>query len=256
MSRSVSSLVQTVVVTGIALAPVMASAQVTTAQVASRDQAAELACGARAVGMPPDTSIRIAAGRERGKALFGPNDALVINAGTGRGIKVGQEYYVRRVIDDRFVAAAGDNVPRSSIHTAGWVRIEDAQTDSAIATVIKACDAIEEGDYLELFVKPTVPASAEAAGEPDFANPGHLVLGDERRQMAAAGDLMVLDRGSDHGLHAGQHLTIFRTTGNGTGPIARIAEATVVVVNPETSTVRIDKTSDAVSVGDLVAIHR
>jgi len=255
MSRSVRSLIQTVI-TGIALAPVVASAQVATARAASRDHAVELACGARAVGVPPDTSLRIAAGRERGKALFGPDDALVINAGTARGIKVGQEYYVRRVIDDRFVGAAGDNVPRSSIHTAGWVRIEDAQTDSAIATVIKACDAIEEGDYLELFVKPTVPAPAEAAGEPDFANPGHLVLGDERRQMAAAGDLMVLDRGSDHGLRAGQHLTVFRTTGNGTGPIARVAEATVVVVNPETSTIRIDKTSDAVSVGDLVAIHR
>jgi hypothetical protein len=255
MNRSVRLLIQTVV-TGIALAPVVASAQGATAHVASRDQAAELACGARAVGMPPDMSIRIAAGRERGKALFGPDEALVINAGTARGIKVGQEYYVRRVIDDRFVGAAGDNVPRSSIHTAGWVRIEDAQTDSAIATVVKVCDAIQEGDYLELFVKPTVPASAEAAGEPDFANPGHLVLGDERRQMAAAGDLMVLDRGSDHGLRAGQHLTVFRTTGNGTGPIARVAEATVVVVSPETSTIRIDKTSDAVNVGDLVAIHR
>ena len=256
MSRSVRSLIEIVVVSGIALAPVVASAQVAAAHVASRDYAGELACGARAVGMPPDTSIRIAAGRERGKALFGPDEALVINAGTGRGIKVGQEYYVRRVVDDRFVAAAGDNVPRSSIHTAGWVRIEDAQTDSAIATVIKACDAIQEGDYLELFVKPSVPAAAETAGEPDFANPGHLVLGDERRQMAAAGDLMVLDRGSDHGLRAGQHLTVFRTTGNGTGPIARVAEATVVVVSPETSTIRIDKTSDAVNVGDLVAIHR
>lgn len=255
MSRSVRSLIQTVV-TGIALAPVMASAQVATAPGASRDYADELACGPQAVGMPSDPSIRIAPGRERGKALFGPDEALVINAGTARGIKVGQEYYVRRVIDDRFVRAAGDNLQRSSIHTAGWVRIEDAQTDSAIATVIKACDAIQEGDYLELFVKPTVPAAAETAGEPDFANPGHLVLGDERRQMGAAGDLMVLDRGSDHGLRAGQHLTIFRTTGSGTGPIARVAEATVVVTQPETSTIRIEKTSDAVNVGDLVAIHR
>ena len=255
MSRSVRSLIQTVVM-GLALAPLAAYAQVETARVAARDFGAELACGAKVADAPPDTSIRVSAGRERGKALFGPDEALVINAGTARGVKVGQDYYVRRVVADRFVRAAGDNVPRSSIHTAGWVRIEDAQTDSAIATVIKACDAIEEGDYLELFVKPTVPASAEAAGEPDFANPGHLVLGDERRQMAAAGDLMVLDRGSDHGLRAGQHLTIFRTTGNGTGPIARVAEATVLVVSPETSTIRIDKTSDAVNVGDLVAIHR
>jgi len=67
---------------------------------------------------------------------------------------------------------------------------------------------------------------------------------------------MVLDRGSDHGLHVGQRLTVFRTTGGGTGPVARIAEATALVVNPENSVIRIDKTSDAVVVGDLVAIHR
>lgn len=255
MNRSVRSLIQTIVM-GVALAPLAADAQVATSRVVERDYASELACGAQAVGAPPDMSIRVGAGRERGKSLFGPTDTLVIKAGTAQGVKVGQDYYVRRIVPDRFVAAAGDNVPRSSLHTAGWVRIEDAQADTAIATVIKACDAIEEGDYLELFVRPQVPAVPVAAGEPDFANPGHLVLGDERRQMGAAGDLMVVDRGSDHGLRTGQHLTIFRPTGGGSGPIARIAEATVVVVSSESSTIRIDKTSDAVNVGDLVAIHR
>ena len=255
MSRSVRSLIQ-IFVTAVACAPLAANAQVETTRVAARDYSAEVACGANAVGAPPDTSIRIGAGREKGKALFGPDESLVIKAGTAQGVKPGQEYYVRRVVPDRFAGPAGDNVQRSSIHTAAWIRIVDAQTDSAIATVVKACDAIEEGDYLEPFVKPPVPVASEASGEPDFANPGHLVLGDERRQMGAAGDMMVLDRGSDHGLHSGQHVTIFRTTGDGTGPIARIAEGTVLLVRPETSTIRIDKTSDAVNVGDLVAIHR
>ncbi|MFL6280250.1 MAG: hypothetical protein ACJ731_09075 [Vicinamibacterales bacterium] len=254
MTRSARSLIQVATV-AIALAPLAAFAQVPGAQVASRDAGGELACGARAVATPPDTSIRVGAGRERGKSLFGPTDTLVIKAGTLQGMTVGQEYYVRRVIADRFVQPAGDKLNTSSVHTAGWVRIVDATADSAVAQVVKACDAIEEGDYLEPFVKPVVPPAA-SDGEPDFANPGHLVLGDERRQMAAQGDLMVLDRGSDHGLHPGQRVTIFRTTGGGAGPVARIAEGTALVVSPETSTIRIDKTSDAVGVGDLVAIHR
>ncbi len=254
MTRSARSLIH-IATAAIVLAPVVSFAQVATTRVASRDLAGELACGARAVTAPPDTSIRVGSGRERGKGLFGPDEALVINAGTAQGMKVGQEYYVRRVVPDRFVVPAGDNVNRSSIHTAAWVRIVDATAESAIAEVVKVCDAIEQGDYLEPFVKPEVPA-ATREGEPDFANPGHIVLGDERRQMAARGDLMVLDRGSDHGLHAGQRLTIFRTTGGGTGPVARIAEATALVVHPETSVIHIDKTSDAVVVGDLVAIHR
>jgi hypothetical protein len=240
----------------VVLAPVASFAQVVAAApVAPRDMAGELACGARAAGAPPDMSMRVAPGREKGKSLFGPGETLVIRAGTAQGMKVGQEYYVRRLIADRFVHPAGDNMKTSSVHTAGWVRIVDATADSAIAEIIKACDAIEEGDYLEPFVKPEMPTSTKE-GEPDFANPGHVMLGDDRRQMAAQGDLMVLDRGSDHGIHAGQRLTIFRTTGGGTGPVARIAEATALVVHSGTSVIRIDKTSDAVNVGDLVAIHR
>ncbi len=253
MNRRVRSLIQAAAV--IALAPLSVQAQTAT-RIVNRDQAADLACGARATSMPQDRSIQIAPGRDYGKVMFGPDETLVVNSGTARGIKVGQEYYVRRVIEDRFVHSAGDNLPLSSIHTAGWVRILDVTNDSAIAEVIKACDGIQEGDYLELFVKPELPPAPAADGQPDYANPGHVVLGDDRRQMGASGDLMVLDRGSDHGLHAGQRLTIFRTTGRGTGPVARIAEATAMEISPETSVIRIDKTSDAVIVGDLVAIHR
>jgi len=254
MTRKARSLIHLATV-AIALAPVAALAQVGTARVASRDLSDELACGARVAAAPPDTSIRVGAGREHGKALFGPGETLVIRAGTAQGMKIGQQYYVRRLIADRFVHPAADNVKTTSVHTAGWVRIVDATADSAIAEIVRACDAIEEGDYLEAFVKPEIPVTTKE-GEPDFANPGHVMLGDDRRQMAAQGDLMVLDRGSDHGLRAGQRLTIFRATGGGTGPVARIAEATALVVHAETSVIRIDKTSDAVNVGDLVAIHR
>ena len=255
MTRSGRSLIHVAAV-AVVLAPIASFAQeVATARVVARDFAGELACGARAAGSSPDLSIRVAPGREHGKSLFGPGESLIISAGTARGLKIGQDYYVRRLIADRFVHPAGDNVKTSSVHTAGWVRIVDATADAAIAEIVKACDAIEEGDYLEPFVPLDVPL-VSTDGEPDFANPGHVMLGDDRRQMAARGDLMVFDRGSDHGLRAGQRLTIFRTTGGGTGPVARIAEATTLVVHPGTSVIRIDKTSDAVTVGDLVAIHR
>jgi hypothetical protein len=256
MSRDVHSLMRPAVAVLTIAVPVMAQAQVATGRAVARDYAAEVACGARAVAGPADMSLRISAGRERGKSLFGPGDALVITGGTPQAVKVGQEYYVRRVIPDRFVAPGRDGVTTSSIHTAGWVRIVEVHDESAIATITKVCDAIEEGDYLEPFLKPVVPSTAAAPGEPDFSDPARLVLGDERRQMAAQGDMMVLDRGSDHGLRAGQRLTVFRNTAGGAGPIARIAEATAMVVHPETTIIRIDKTTDAVLVGDLVAIHR
>jgi hypothetical protein len=67
---------------------------------------------------------------------------------------------------------------------------------------------------------------------------------------------MVFDRGSDHGLRNGQRLTIFRETVGGAGPVVRVGEATAMIVSPETTVIRVDKSTDAIYVGDLVAIHR
>src|SRR5919107_1937936 len=186
MSRDQGSVMRSVMAVSFILAlPLLAAAQVTSRRGATRDYAAEVACGARAVAMPADMSLRVSAGRDHGKSMFGPGDVLIIKGGTSQGVKAGQEYFVRRVVADRFMARGADGTQPSSIHTAGWIRITDVQGDSAPATVTKACDSIEEGDFLEPFEKVAVPSSAAAAGEPDFNNPGHLVLGDERRQMAA-----------------------------------------------------------------------
>jgi hypothetical protein len=232
----------------------VASAQ-TTAHVVMRDYASELACSAQATTLPPDDAVRIGEGREHGKTLFGPGDPIVVRGGTAQSIKAGQDYYVRRVVADKFAHPGSDKLKNYSIHTAGWIHIEEAQNDTSIASIVKACDGIMEGDYLEPYVKPAVPPEA-LGGEPDYADPGHLVLGDDRRQMGGNGDLMVVDRGSDHGIKAGQRFTIFRPTGGGSGPIAKIGEAIAMVVKPDTTVVRIDKVIDAVVVGDLVAIHR
>ncbi len=255
MTRKLRFVNRMVLVTAAAAWAAVAGAQVTVGQVKSRDYAAELACSAKATTLPPDNAVRIGEGREHGKTLFGPGDPVIIKGGTAQGIKAGEDYFVRRVVPDRFAREGADRVKNYSIHTAGWIHVEDAQSDTAIGTVTKACDGIMEGDYLEPYVKPALPPEA-LGGEPDYNNPGHVVLGDDRRQMGAQGDLMVVDRGSDHGIHAGQRFTIFRQTAGGSGPVAKIGEAIALTVNPETSVVRIEKVIDAVVVGDLVAVHR
>jgi len=242
----------------ISLVPAAARAQEpqTVGRVAVRDYQSELACGARAAAEVPVGLARIGAGREHGKALFGPGDPVIIQGGTLQGLKVGQEYFVRRVTDDRFTEPGSDRVPTISISTAGWIRIVEVAPEAAIATITRACGAMQQGDFLEPFVLPAMPVTPAQSGEPDYANPGRLLLGDDRRQMGASGDLMVFDRGSDHGLRNGQRLTIFRPTAGGLGPVARVGEATAMIVSPETTVVRIDKSTDAIYVGDLVAIHR
>lgn len=220
----------------------------------ARAVALDLVCGAQAALAAPPQAIRILAGAEPRRALFSSGDAVLINAGTSQGLRAGQHFYVRRVVTDRFAAKTGDSKP-FSIHTAGWVTIAETQADVSVATIAESCDGILEGDYLEpLVMSPAAPAGA--AGEPDFARPARVILGDERRQLGSPGSLMVIDRGSDHGLRPGQRLTLFRETLNGRGPVMTLGEAVVASTQHETSMVRIGRTNEEVQVGDLIAIHR
>ena len=217
----------------------------------------EQLCGPRAAIEKPQPTLLIAAGSERVKTSYGPSETVIVNAGSAAGIKKGDRFLVRRVIDDQFAQAAiGEK--SWSIHTAGWVTILDVQADAAVAQISEACDTVLIGDYLEPFVIPSgPPPPAPAAAAPDYARPARVILGDERRQLGGESVVMVLDRGSDHGLRPGQMLTIFRYPMGGTrGPIATLGEATVIEVHPETSLFRITRSREAIEVGDLVAIHR
>ena len=177
---------------------------------------------------------------------------MIIRGGTSQGLKVGDEFFVRRVVDDKSTEGEAARDP-ISIHAAGAVQVVEAQANASVAVVTHSCDNITEGDYLERFQRPA--PSAPVGTTPDFAHPGRLILGDERRQMATAGNYMVVDRGSDHGLRPGQQITIFRRTVED-GPVLTVGAATVYTVQPESSVIAFERSIDAVNVGDLVAIHR
>ena len=81
-------------------------------------------------------------------------------------------------------------------------------------------------------------------------------MADERRETGSAGMLMVMNRGTEQGVKAGQRLTIYRETLDGLGPIIDLGRATVLTAGPQTSLVRIDSSREALYVGDFVAIHR
>ena len=215
----------------------------------------DLVCAPQAALAPPSQALRVAGGVEPKKALFAAGERILIDAGAEQGLQVGQHFFVRRVIEDRFTVRTTETAPLS-IHTAGWVTIVEVRQSAAAAVVAESCDGIMDGDYLEPFERPAVVA-ASPAGTPDFDRPARVVLGDDRRQLGAGGgSLMVIDRGSDHGLTPGQRLTLFRRTLDGAGPHVPLGEAYVASTRPDTSLIRIETSREDIQVGDLIAIHR
>jgi hypothetical protein len=245
-------------IVAVVLASALAAASPAGAQQSDAAQMSGLtrdaACAPASPLARPAMPLTIAGGREPVKTLFGLGDAVIIRGGTTQGLKPGDEFFVRRVVDDRFTEHQPGIYP-ISIQAAGALQVVEAQAEASIAVVTYICDSIAEGDYLERYQRPVAP-SAQVGTKPDFAHPGRLILGAERRQLASPGNFMVVDRGSDHGLRPGQQLTIFRRTVIENGPVSTIGVATVYSVEAESSVVRIETSLDAVYVGDLVAIHR
>jgi hypothetical protein len=213
-----------------------------------------IACAPISLSAEPTAGLRISGSYIHGRIMFGPGEPVIVNAGLRQGMQKGQMYFVRRRVRDNFTPVSLDFIP-ISVHTAGWVTIVDAKDDLSVAVVTHACDGVLDGDYLEPYTDPVVPPPA-LGGQPDYANPARFVMADERLQTGAAGTLMLINRGSDHGVRAGQTLTIFRQTLSGAGPLLDVGRATILSVRPQTSLVRIDASHEAVYIGDLAAIHR
>lgn len=206
------------------------------------------------VGMPAPVvpTMVVLGGYTHGRRMFGPGDAMIV--GGGAGVQKGQQYFVRRPVTD-FSTKQPKQGALYGAHTAGWVTIVDVKDTIAVATLTHACDGVFEGDYLEPFVAPALPTSS-LTGAPDYANPGRILLADELRQLASPGMVVLVDRGVDDGVRAGQVLTIYRESIGGLGPIIDVGRGTVLSTNAKSSLVRIDSSRDAVYMGDLVAIHR
>ena len=214
----------------------------------------QIACAPIGRPAPPVAGLRLLGGYVHGRRMFGSGDAVIVNAGTLQGVQTGQQYFVRRPVPEYAVRPSKVD-PIYGVHTAGWITIVDAKDTMAVATVTHACDGVIEGDYLEPYVEPALPTTA-LPGAPDFEHPGRIVLADERRQMGYPGLLMVMNRGSEAGVRAGQGLTIYRPTLDGQGPVIDVGRATVLSVGAQNALVRIDSAREPVNIGDLVAIHR
>jgi hypothetical protein len=191
---------------------------------------------------------------EKSRQVFGVRDILLLDIGADFGATIGQNYVVRR----RF--RLGDKgVPLKEAtfgeQTAALVQVVETHPATSVAVVVYTCGELFAGDTLEPF-EPLPVLSAGPAGAPRFDDPAHIIFGEHGHSMAAPRQLMVIDRGTAHGAERGQRLTIFRRVQGDGGPVSTIADAVVIAVRENSATIRIERASDAVSVGDLVALHR
>ena len=209
-------------------------------------------------GQASETSLTIghlvAHRDEPGRRLYGRGDVLVLDIGADLGLETGQNLVVRR----RFLTGDRGMKPTragSGEQTAGLIQIVEAGSDSSVAIVVYACGELFAGDTVEPF--DALPMwTAQGLRTPQYDDPAHVILGEHGQTLGAPRQLMVIDRGAAQGAERGQRLTVFRRSLGERGPVVQVADAIIIAVRPESATIRIERASDAVTIGDLVALHR
>lgn len=190
---------------------------------------------------------------EPARTLYGSGDVLLLDVGSDIGLIPGQNLVVRR----RFrIGDKAQPLARSSFgeQTSGLVQVVETGPITSVAVVVYACGELFAGDAVEPFDALPV-MTVRGPGTPQYDSPARVVLGEHGQTLGAERQLMVIDRGAAQGAERGQRLTIFRRALGDRGPVRPIADAVIVTVRADSATIRIERTSDAVTVGDFVALH-
>ena len=150
----------------------------------------DVACAPASPLVRPATPLTVIAGRDRDKTSS-PSATRSSSAAAPRRAS-------RRATSSSSGGWSTTSPPRSSpasirsaSHAAGAVQMVEAQADASVAVVTYSCDTITEGDYLERYQRSGHCRRRRSGTTPDFAHPGRLILGAERRQMGTPGNFMV-----------------------------------------------------------------
>ncbi|MDO8677720.1 MAG: carboxypeptidase-like regulatory domain-containing protein [Acidobacteriota bacterium] len=212
-------------------------------------------CGPEQAAGPSLALGQIVAHRDDSKRqLYGNGDALVIDVGTNLGVAMGQNFVVRRRFrfGDRDVPL---KLATFGEQTAGLIQVVETSRENSTAVVVYLCGELYAGDLVEAFDALPIVITQDT-GVAQFDSPARIVFGEHGQIMGSPGRLMVIDKGLTWGARRGGQITIFRRSLGGEGAITNIGSAVIVAVNADTSTIRIERAIDAISVGDSVALHR
>ena len=215
------------------------------------EHARESVCGPIKISTSAETFGTIRArryGAENG--LYFAGDQLVVDRGAADGLTVGQNLVARRPF-----RSAASTLLSTAAHTAGLLQVVETEEHTSFVVVVYACDEVMRGDTLAAF-KPALVVSADPAGTPAYDDAARILFADEGQLVGVPRRLMVIDRGDDHGVRAGQRFTLFRRSRNNGASPTVLGDAVVVAVQSDSATIRIEHASDAITFSDLAAPHR
>ncbi|HLO67705.1 MAG TPA: LysM peptidoglycan-binding domain-containing protein [Holophaga sp.] len=209
-------------------------------------------------------------GRQDGeRSILADGDTVYLKGGSNQGVKVGDRLVVTKVLSRKFhhpEDTSKKGLLGDVLQQEGVVRVVTVYPDDSTAVIEHALDGVYQGAWAMPF---TEPAAIVAVPRRDTASPvalkdplAKVIFVRENRPVGGAGDMVIVDQGSRHGLKVGDILLSARRRpmdnlgkASSKGPKAitnyYLGQMMVVRTEQDTATCRILRSKEEIMVGDV-----
>lgn len=187
------------------------------------------------------------------RVWLGDADQVIIGRGAG-DVEAGDQYEIFRPSERVFDPASGDVIGFATTQL-GWLEVESVGAETSTGTIRLSRSEIQRGDHVLPRIKPD--PEIEIGPKPDVE--GRIIFTPHDRLNMGTGDLVYLDRGSNHGLAVGSPLEVYRSIGTAMEELQKkkvvlpdnvVASLLVVSVREDTAVAVVIETTVELSRGD------
>jgi hypothetical protein len=211
-------------------------------------------------------ALRVVGHQDAARNMLGDGDVVYLDGGSDRGFRVGDRLVAFR-LQTKGLRPAEDAPQKKAIgdviQQVGILRLTQVLDTRCIAMIERTQAGIRQGDRATPFA---YPADLVAKPRTDTADPvqakdplAKVVFINDGRVIAGAGDMVILDHGSEAGLAVGDTLLAIRRVPLGPEGGANAAftnvymgQAVVVRADPGTATCRFLRTREEIQVGTIL----
>lgn len=180
-----------------------------------------LYCAGYVTDNPISTERKIVgAENEQEQFVYSQGNHVYINAGSSKGVKVGDMFSVVRPRGQVETRWTKKNDVGFYVQEVGAVEVVAVRSEVSVARVHTSCDMFVMGDLLQPTQQRVSPMSSyrpalERFAESSGKSKGRILFSRDGRELLGREQIVYIDLGAEDGVKSGDFLTIFRPLGKG-----------------------------------------
>lgn len=178
-------------------------------------------CAGYVQSSPIDTSRKIVGGvEEQDQFLYSENNVVYINAGSSKGVHVGDVFTVLRPRGQVRTRWTRKGSLGAYVQEVGALEVIRVKNEVSVARVKTSCDNILLGDLVQPMQARVAPQFVQRPPMDLYSDPngkalGRLFMARDSAEAITRDFIVYIDLGAEDNVQVGDYLTIFRPLGDG-----------------------------------------